>query len=223
MSQINQSIAVIAEAKLRFETNAALTNRWRTSGTNRVAGDRKNYFQFRFGIRAKDGNVYPFTLTLFNVLLPGIEGTQENYLTLLPPNDYPGISVEEEVVLGGAKVGQTFNYFGKLEKVNKGNVLLWKINPIPEGLQFKTRTCSVKIQLSGSLSEDWQKTPLLEFTSKKRDTNLKIICKEEDTPLKPQFAASKNTKKTGNQKVCIIIAIECNYLHTSFFMKVTNR
>merc|ERR1712037_797113 len=82
MSPNNQSVAVIADAKLRFETNAALTNRLRTSGKNRVAGDRKNYFQFRFGIRAKDGNVYPFTLTLFNVLLPGIEGTQENYLTL---------------------------------------------------------------------------------------------------------------------------------------------
>ena len=207
MSQKNQSVAVIADAKLRFETNATLTNRWSTSGKNRVAGDRKNYFQFRFGIRAKDGNVYPFTLTLFNVLLPGIEGTQENYLTLLPPNDYPGITVEEEVVLGGAKVGQTFNYFGKLEKVKKDNVLSWKINPIPEGIQFKTRTCSVKVQLSGSLSEDWQKTPLLEFMSKKRDTNLKIVCEEESTPPKPQFAYSKNKKQTDNQKVCIIVTI----------------
>lgn len=200
MSQKNHSVAVIADAKLRFETNAALTNRWWKSGKNRVAGDRKNYFQFRFGIRAKDGNVYPFTLTLFNVLLPGIEGIQENYLTLLPPNDYPGITVEEEVVLGGAKVGQTFNYFGKLEKVKKGNVLSWKINPIPEGLQFKTRTCSVKVQLSGSLSEDWQKTPLLEFISKKRDTNLKIVCEEESTPPKPQFASSKNKKQADNQQ-----------------------
>ena len=140
----------LADSKLRFETNAALTHKWQMSG-NREPGDRKNYLRYKFGVRAKDGNIYSFTLTLFNVLLPGEEGTQENFMTVLPPVDYPGIMVEQEVVFGPL---DRFHYSGDLVKVNKDNALSWKLNRILEG-SAKTRTCTIKIKIKGKLKTDY--------------------------------------------------------------------
>ena len=116
---------LIANENIRFVTNAVLNDRWLES-KNRSRGNRKNHFELKFGIHAQDGNVYPFTLTLFNVQLSGEE--QGNFIALLPPENFPGIRVEEQVIFDGVKNGQTFEYSGDIVKVNKDNVLKWKIN-----------------------------------------------------------------------------------------------
>ena len=150
---------LIANETIKFTTNAVLDGH----GQNHARADRKNHFELKFGIHAQDHNVYPFKLTFFNVQLS--EEERGDFITLLPPDDFPGISVDEQVVFDGVKNGQTFQYSGDLVKVNKDNVLKWRINPKPKA---KERNCLIKIKIFGKLIGSHPLIPMLGFLFSKR-------------------------------------------------------
>jgi len=96
--------------------------RWCNNDGTRM---KRKYFEFNFGVRAKDGNVYPFTLTLFrlekwwpmNRLGNGNRYWECGDFVILWPKTQHSITAEVEVTIDHGTSGvQTFGYTESFEE-----------------------------------------------------------------------------------------------------------
>ena len=72
-------------------------------------------FEVQFGIRGRDGNLYPFTMSLFYLEALWNDGDQIHqryFLNLWPTENFSAVLVDEEIVLNDQK----FTYNGPLIK-----------------------------------------------------------------------------------------------------------
>jgi len=108
---------IIADEYLKFVTTFKDRTTYLGNWDKRIDAARTKCFEIEFGIRGKDGNLYPFTLCLFycEALWNGSDRIHKRYfLTLHPSENFSGVLVEEEVHLNKQK----FSYKGPL--IQKG-------------------------------------------------------------------------------------------------------
>ena len=106
---------LIAEEHLNFIANFKDRETFLGKWEKRFDATRTKCFEVQFGIRGRDGNLYPFTMSLFYLEALWNDGDQirqRYFLTLWPTENFSAVLVDEEIVLNDQK----FNYNGPLIK-----------------------------------------------------------------------------------------------------------
>lgn len=141
----------IADEYLKFSTNFKDRETYLGNWDKRIDAARTKCFEIEFGIRGRDGNLYPFTLSLFycEALWNGSDRIRKRYFLSLHPSENfsRGVMVEEEVLLNKQK----FSYNGSLiQKGPNGQRCLqstkWEVFDDDLDLTMN-KTCHVQVRI----------------------------------------------------------------------------